>query len=112
MERYNQTLKTMLKKFVAANEKHNHRNQAAGKVAGALEVVRRMGPATYEINLPGMRKSRETFHINLLKEWNERPPELELRAQAVIEEAQCPEQFFPPGQQAGIPDLSHLTSSQ
>ena len=31
------------------------------------EVVRKMGPATYEIDLPGRRKPRQTFHVNLLR---------------------------------------------
>lgn len=42
-----------------------------------------MGPGTYEVKLPERRKRRETFYINLLKEWHEKPLELQLWVQAV-----------------------------
>jgi hypothetical protein len=88
-------------------------NKLLAKWQGPYEVVRKMGPVTYEINLPGRRKPRRTFHVNLLKEWHERPPELQLRVQAVAEEEEeCPEQFFPISQQSSPLDLSHLTSRQ
>ena len=37
---------------------------------------------------------------------------MQLRVQAVGEEEESPEQFFPTGQQSSALDLSHLTSSQ
>ncbi len=87
-------------------------NKLLARWQGPYEVVRKMGPATYEIDLPGRRKPRQTFHVNLLKEWHERQPELQLRVQAVVEEEESPEQFFPTGQQSATLDLSHLTSRQ
>ena len=87
-------------------------NKLLARWQGPYEVVRKMGPATYEIDLPGRRKPRQTFHVNLLKEWHERRPELQLRVQAVAEEEESPEQFFPTGQQSGPLDLSHLSSAQ
>lgn len=79
---------------------------------GPYEVVQKMGPATYEINLPGKRKPTQIFHVNLLKEWHDREPGLQLRVQAVAEEEETPEQFFPTSQQSATLDLSHLTPRQ
>ena len=87
-------------------------NKLLAKWQGPYEVVQNMGPATYEIDLLGRRKPRQTFHVYLLKEWHERKPELQLRVQAVMEEEESPEQFFHTGQQSATLDMSHLTSSQ
>lgn len=35
-------------------------------------VVRKMGPVTYEIHHPDKKKSHQIYHVNLLKEWNEK----------------------------------------
>ncbi|XP_044860608.1 uncharacterized protein LOC123363556 [Mauremys mutica] len=53
---------------------------------GPYEVLRRLGPVTYEIRQPGRRKQKQIYHINLLKPWREReglliapyPPEPDL----------------------------------
>lgn len=82
------------------------------KWQGPYEVVQQMGPATYEINLPGKRKPTQVFHVNLLKEWHDRDISLQLRVQAVAEEEETPEQFFPTGQQSATVDLSHLSTRQ
>lgn len=88
-------------------------NKLLARWQGPYEVVRKMGPATYEIDLPGKRRARQTFHVNLLKEWHERQPEPQLRVQAVAEEEEeRPEQFFPSSQLAAPLDLSHLTPCQ
>lgn len=89
-------------------------NKLLARWQGPYEVVRKMGPATYEIDLPGRRKPRQTFHVNLLKEWHERDEEagLQLRVQAVMEEEESSEQFFPTSQPASTLEVSHLTSHQ
>lgn len=89
-------------------------NKLLARWQGPYEVVRKMGPATYEIDLPGRRKPRQTFHVNLLKEWLERAvqPGLQLRVQAMMEEEESPEQFFPTSQPASTLEVSLLTFHQ
>lgn len=87
-------------------------NKLLARWQGPFKVVRKMGPATYEVDLPGRRKPRQTFHVNLLKEWHERQPGLQLRVQDVVEEEECSGQFFPTNQQAATMDTSHLSSCQ
>lgn len=43
------------------------------KWQGPFTVLRKMGPVTYEIHHPEKRKAKQTYHINLLKEWKEAP---------------------------------------
>ncbi|XP_053873204.1 uncharacterized protein LOC128831095, partial [Malaclemys terrapin pileata] len=59
---------------------------------GPYEVVRKVGPVTYEINQPDRRKKNQRYHVNLLKPWKERegllinpyPPEPELGPQVPL----------------------------
>ncbi len=48
-------------------------NKLLAKWQGSYTVVRKMGPVTYEIHHPDKRKAKQTYHINLLKEWKEPP---------------------------------------
>ena len=45
-------------------------NKLLARWQGPYEVVWKMGPVTYKIDLPGRRKPRQTFHVNFLKEWH------------------------------------------
>ncbi len=59
------------------------------KWQGPYTVVRKMGPVTYEIHHPDKRKSHQTYHVNLLKEWKETPnetPERSLMVRKVDDE--------------------------
>ena len=80
------------------------------KWQGPYKVIRKMGPATYEIEMPERRRPRQTFHVNLLKEWHTSAPAL--RVQSVVEEDDRPEQFFPTRQSATTLDVSHLSPQQ
>lgn len=42
------------------------------KWQGPFEVVRKLGPTTYEVAHSGKRRSRRVLHVNLLKKWHER----------------------------------------
>ncbi|KAL1250507.1 hypothetical protein QQF64_018303 [Cirrhinus molitorella] len=46
-------------------------NKLLTKWQGPYTVVRKMGPVTYEIHHPDKGKAKQTYHINLLKEWKE-----------------------------------------
>ncbi len=43
------------------------------KWQGPYTVVRKMGPVTYEVHHPDKGKARQTYHVNLLKEWKVPP---------------------------------------
>lgn len=43
------------------------------KWQGPYEVVRKMGPVTYEIHHPDKGKAKQTYHINLFKELKDPP---------------------------------------
>ncbi|KAK7893383.1 hypothetical protein WMY93_022535 [Mugilogobius chulae] len=43
------------------------------KWQGPYTVLRKMGPVTYEIHQPDKKKTKQTYHVNLLKEWKEAP---------------------------------------
>ena len=43
------------------------------KWQGPYTVTRKMGPVTYEVHHPEKKRSKQTYHVNLLKEWRERP---------------------------------------
>ena len=80
---------------------------------GPYRITCKLGPVTYELEMPGKHKTRQAFHINLLKEWHER--ELPLSHQlmrSVGEDEDAPEQFFPLKIPNTEPDLSHLTAQQ
>lgn len=47
-------------------------NKLLAKWQGPYTVLRKLGPTTYEIEMPERRKPKQTFHINLLKAWRTR----------------------------------------
>ena len=83
------------------------------KWQGPYTVTRKMGPVTYEILHPDKKKSKQTYHVNLLKEWRERPADAPTRvlfAQRVEQEED--EEELDTGLEGltnnAIPVLSHL----
>lgn len=91
--------------------------RTTGQVAGTLQHQLEWGggpPPTYELEMPKKRKQQQVFHINLMKEWDERegPLSQQLLVQAVKEEEDTPEQFLPTDHPAGEIDHTHLTPQQ
>lgn len=81
------------------------------KWQGPFEVLRKMGPVTYQISMPGRRKPQQVFHINLLKLWvpREEEPGHLLWARTVDEDEELQEQYFPVAQgEPSQPELGHL----
>lgn len=77
------------------------------KWQGPFTVYRKVGKVTYEILMPGRKRDKQTFHVNMLKEWQVRDAAV---ARRVEEEEDAEEQFFPVEQSAEVsPDLSHLS---
>lgn len=64
--------------------------------------------------MPDHRKKHQVFHVNLLKEWRDRPASsLQLWASTVTEEVESQEQFLPTtGEDQSVRDLSHLAADQ
>ena len=89
-------------------------NKLVAKWQGPYRVCRQLGPVTYEIEMPERRKTKQTFHANLLKEWHERDQPLshQLLVRAVAEEDDPSEQFFPSRAAPAELDYSHLTPEQ
>ena len=80
------------------------------KWQGPFEVLRKMGPTTYEILHLEKGKKKQTYHVNLLKAWEERcsPPSItSLLARRVTEEDDS-EGVVEAWKQPGNVDLSHL----
>lgn len=84
------------------------------KWQGPYQITRKMGPVTYELLLPDRRKKHQVFHVNLLKEWVDRPEQsTTLWARTVVDEEELQEQYFPSTTETPVfPDLSHLTAEQ
>lgn len=80
------------------------------KWQGPFVVTRKMGPTTYEVLHPEKGKHKQTYHVNLLKAWEERrslPPKTSLLACQVDEEDDS-EGVVEDWKQPAKIDLSHL----
>ena len=72
-------------------------NKLLAKWQGPFEILRKLGPTTYQVSTPEQPHSSKTLHINLLKEWVQRP---ERRAEVMLirdvrEEDEVEEQYLP-----------------
>ena len=82
------------------------------KWQGPYTITRKMGPVTYEIHHPDRGKQKQTYHINLIKEWKEREesPAKALMVRKVEEdEGPCDLRVW---QEQSPVDLSHLSEDQ
>ncbi len=85
------------------------------KWQGPFKVLRKVGEVTYEISMPDRRRSKQIFHVNLLKQWIDRPSTIQdqLWARTVEEEEEPSEQYFPTaGGESTYPSVTHLTTEQ
>uniref|UniRef100_A0A3B3HU39 Gypsy retrotransposon integrase-like protein 1 n=1 Tax=Oryzias latipes TaxID=8090 RepID=A0A3B3HU39_ORYLA len=81
------------------------------KWQGPYVITRKMGPVTYEVHHPEKKKSKQTYHINLLKEWRENPDPTPTRAMLVrkINSEEDSDEDTSSGGSAG---LAHLPPKQ
>lgn len=95
-------------------------NKLLAKWQGPYQVRKKVGPVTYEIEMPSRNKPLQTFHVNMLKKWHS-PSSLpepagaavkELLVRAVLEEDEVEEQYLPVHQSECLLDLQHLTTEQ
>ncbi|KAI4875318.1 hypothetical protein NFI96_001826 [Prochilodus magdalenae] len=85
------------------------------KWQGPYEVHRQVGETTYELHLPERKKKFQSFHINMLRPWNE--PDTtsaeQLWIRAVEEDEEVKEQYFPTGGGCEVlPEVSHLNAQR
>ncbi|KAM9757960.1 uncharacterized protein ACNS7B_005079 [Menidia menidia] len=83
------------------------------KWQGPFEVTKQLGPTTYQVVKMGQPHSTKVLHVNLLKEWTERPKsgaEVML-IRAVEEEEAVDDQYLPSSTPMEL-DLKHLSSEQ
>ncbi len=83
------------------------------KWQGPYTVVRKMGPVTYEVHHPDKGKARQTYHVNLLKEWKVPPgkgPETSLLVRKV--EVEEEEESEDAKRQPSVVSLTHLEDSK
>jgi len=89
-------------------------NKLLAKWHGPYKVVRKTGSVTYEISMPERGKKKQTFHINLLKEFHSRAESeaAQLCVRVVREEEEPTEQYFPTRCTQQAVDVSHLEQPQ
>lgn len=77
-------------------------------------INRKVGSVTYKLYMPDRRKKHQVFHVNLLKEWFDRPASsIQLWACTVVEEEEPQEQYFPSAsEEQSFPELSYLAADQ
>nr|XP_054591237.1 uncharacterized protein LOC129155100 isoform X2 [Nothobranchius furzeri] len=83
------------------------------KWQGPYEVVKRLGPTTYEVCDPCRSRSKRVLHVNLLKEWTPRSVTGAgvMLIRAVAEEEDVDDQYMP-SPSSTVCNLSHLIMEQ
>ncbi|KAI4901393.1 hypothetical protein NFI96_008728 [Prochilodus magdalenae] len=83
---------------------------------GPYEVLRQVNQTTYELLRTDCKKTKQTFHINMLRQWKERDQSTaeHLMVRAVGEEEESMEQYFPSNSEHHdeLLTLDHLTTEQ
>ena len=80
------------------------------KWQGPFEVLKKLGPTTYQLATPGQAHPTRVLHINLLKEWVQRPEKRTevMLVKRVLEEEEGDEQYLPSSSPPVDFDLDHL----
>lgn len=100
-------------------------NKLLAKWQGPYEVKRKVGPVTYENEIPSRSQPLQVFHINMLKKWHSRIPSSDMAegtpvlvtdntlfVRAVEEEEEADEQYIPGHPGKSELNLDHLTENQ
>ncbi|XP_047219374.1 uncharacterized protein LOC124867136 [Girardinichthys multiradiatus] len=88
-------------------------NKLLAKWHGPYEVTRQVGKVTYELFMPDRVKKHQTFHVNLLKEFQMHQRPVQHLLVCDVNDEEVDEKFLPSNdpQVSGV-DLSHLLASQ
>lgn len=87
-------------------------NKLLAKWQGPFEIMKKLGPTTYQVSTPGQPRSSRVLHINLLKEWVQRPERKEVMIRSVLEEEEVDEQYLPSAGASVDHDFSHLSDDE
>ncbi|KAI3366502.1 hypothetical protein L3Q82_000474 [Scortum barcoo] len=90
-------------------------NKLLAKWQGPYTVLKKLSPTTYEIEMLERRNPKQTFHINLLKEWKTReiPPQQKMFVRRMVEEEDdIVGELAPASCNSKSLDLSHLSLTQ
>uniref|UniRef100_A0A8P4KK44 ribonuclease H n=1 Tax=Dicentrarchus labrax TaxID=13489 RepID=A0A8P4KK44_DICLA len=88
-------------------------NKLLAKWQGPFEILKKLGPTTYQVATPGRPRASRTLHINLLKEWVPRPERKEVMLiRGVQEEEEVDEQYLPSAGAPGDHNLNHLSEDK
>ncbi|XP_051271642.1 uncharacterized protein LOC127372197 isoform X5 [Dicentrarchus labrax] len=88
-------------------------NKLLAKWQGPFEILKKLGPTTYQVATPGRPRASRTLHINLLKEWVPRPERKEVMPiRGVQEEEEVDEQYLPSAGAPGDHKLNHLSEDK
>lgn len=77
------------------------------KWQGPYEIQKKLGQTTYKVAIPDQPRSSRVLHINLLKEWVERPKADVFLIREVSEEEEVDDQYLPKPTPQDL-DLNHL----
>uniref|UniRef100_A0A3B5QTU2 ribonuclease H n=2 Tax=Xiphophorus maculatus TaxID=8083 RepID=A0A3B5QTU2_XIPMA len=81
------------------------------KWQGPYEIQSKLGPTTYKIAIPDQPRSTRVLHVNLLKEWVEKPKADVFLIQDVTEEEEEDNQYLPKPSPQSL-DLDHLSEEK
>uniref|UniRef100_A0A8C1PVR7 Integrase catalytic domain-containing protein n=1 Tax=Cyprinus carpio TaxID=7962 RepID=A0A8C1PVR7_CYPCA len=87
-------------------------SKLSAKWQGPFEVLRKLGPVTYEVATPGQKRSKWTLHVNLLKEWFSRSRDAGAFMIRKLEDEEEVEAQYLPISAPSCLSLSHLPQSQ
>nr|XP_043871756.1 uncharacterized protein LOC122760682 [Solea senegalensis] len=89
-------------------------NKLLAKWQGPYVITRKMGPVTYEVHHPEKKKPRQKYHVNLLKEWKERPASISSQVLMVrkVETEEEPDTGLETLATSASPVLTHLEQQQ
>lgn len=89
-------------------------NKLLAKWQGPFEILKKLGPTTYQVSTPGQPRSSRVLHINLLKGWVQRPERKAevMLIRGVLEDEEVDKQYLPPAGASVDCDLSHLSEDK
>ncbi|XP_025758419.1 uncharacterized protein LOC112843619 [Oreochromis niloticus] len=81
------------------------------KWQGPYQIQKKLGQTTYKVAIPDQLRSSRVLHINLLKEWVERPKADVFLIREVLEEEEVDDQYLPKPTPQDL-DLDHLSEER
>ncbi len=89
-------------------------NKLLAKWQGPYTVVRKMGPVTYEVHHPDKGKAKQTYHVNLLRQWKEPPGKASEASLLVrkVEDVEDESSEARAQRQASVVNLDHLDDAR